>query len=205
MSRIICISREYGSGGHEAAEKAAAILNVPCLDKQLLEQSVSESGLPRKLLDEAEERTTNPFLYTSVYHGSNREFYGMSPGDIVFELEKRHILEQAAKGDCIVVGRCAEEFLKTNGHLVVSVFITAPFEYRVKRKQREQGTDTRKTELLVRRVDKQRRAYYEYHSGKDWGQPYNYDVCLNSASMGIDRIAAVIAESFGKIIKEGAK
>ncbi|MFR1842382.1 MAG: AAA family ATPase [Oscillospiraceae bacterium] len=137
MNRIICISREYGSGGHEIAEKAAGMLEIPCLDKQLMEQAISLSGLPQELLKEAEEKLTNPFLYMSVYHGNRREFYGMSPGDIVFELEKRHIIKQANNGDCIIVGRCAEEVLKDLGHLVVNVFITAPLSYRVQRIQRE--------------------------------------------------------------------
>lgn len=204
MSRVICISREYGSGGHEVAEKAAALLNIPCLDKQLMEQAISHSGLPQKLLKEAEERVTNPFLFTTIYDGSQREFYGMAPGDIVFELEKRHILEQANQGDCIIVGRCAEMILKDTNHLVVNVFITAPFNYRVQRKQDEfKEMDQRRLEAYIRRVDKQRKAYYEYHTGKDWGQTFNYDVCLNSASMGIDRIANLIADSFGKITKEG--
>lgn len=68
MSRIICISREYGSGGHEVTERAAQLLGIPCLDKQLMEQAISFSGLPQELLKEAEEKLTNPFLYTSVYH-----------------------------------------------------------------------------------------------------------------------------------------
>lgn len=203
MNRIICISREYGSGGHEIAEKAAGMLEIPCLDKQLMEQAISLSGLPQELLKEAEEKLTNPFLYTSVYHGNRREFYGMSPGDIVFELEKRHIIEQANKGDCIIVGRCAEEVLKDSGHLVVNVFITAPLSYRVQRIQREfPNMIQKKLEALVRQKDKQRKAYYEYHTSKDWGVPYNYDVCLNSASIGTDRIVRLIAESFGKITKE---
>lgn len=56
MNRIICISREYGSGGHEIAEKAAGMLEIPCLDKQLMEQAISLSGLPQELLKEAEEK-----------------------------------------------------------------------------------------------------------------------------------------------------
>ena len=127
----------------------------------------------------------------------------MSPGDIVFELEKRHIIEQANNGDCIIVGRCAEEVLKDSGHLVVNVFITAPLSYRVQRIQREfPNMIQKKLEALVRQKDKQRKAYYEYHTSKDWGVPYNYDVCLNSASIGTDRIVRLIAESFGKITKE---
>lgn len=203
MSRIICISREYGSGGHEIAEKAAALLGIPCLDKQLMERIISSGSLPRELLNEVEEKVTNPFLYTSVYHGSKKEFYGMAPSDIVFELQKRHIIEQADKGDCIIVGRCAEAVLKNTGHLVVNVFITAPLSYRIQRIQQEMpDMDRRRIEVRVRQMDKRRKAYYEYHTGSDWGLPYNYDVCLNSASMGTERIAVLIAESFEKIIRK---
>ena len=154
-------------------------------------------------------------FYTSVYEGKRREFYGMAPGDIVFELEKQYILEQAKRGDCIIVGRCAEEILKDTGHFVVNVFVTAPFSYRLERKRRELGKRDRwnpgekrkymNLEAEIHKVDKRRRAYYEYHTGKDWGQPHNYDVCLNSATMGIDRIARLIAESFEKLTKGESK
>lgn len=203
MNRIICISREYGSGGHEAAKRIASLLDIPCLDKQLMECVIQTSGLPKEILEKAEEKARNPFLYTSVYAGDNLELYGMAPSEIVYELERRYILEQAEKGDCVIVGRCAEEILKGTGHQVASIFITAPFEFRAGRKQKEfPGMDSKKLEAKIRKVDRQRKSYYEYHTGKDWGIPYHYDACLNSASIGIGRIADLIAESFGKM-KEG--
>lgn len=79
MSRIICISREYGSGGHETAKRTAGLLDIPCLDKQLMECAIQTSGLPKEILEKAEEKARNPFLYTSVYAGDNLELYGMAP------------------------------------------------------------------------------------------------------------------------------
>lgn len=203
MSRIICISREYGSGGHEVATRVAKLLDIPCLDKQLMENAIRASGLPKKVLEQAEEKVKNPFLYTSVYEGDDLELYGMAPNEIVYELERRYILKQAEAGDCIIVGRCAEEILKDTRHQVVRIFITAPFEFRVKRKQQEyRGLDSKKVEANIRKVDKQRKSYYEYHTGKDWGLPYRYDACLNTESMVIERIVDLIVESFEKMMEE---
>ncbi len=203
MSRIISISREYGSGGHEVAMRAAKTLGIPCLDKQLMELAMKTSGLSKKILEKAEEKVKNPFLYTSVYEGDDLKLYGMAPNEIVYELERRYILEQADAGDCIIVGRCAEEILKNTEHQVVSIFITAPFEFRVDRKQKEYfGMERKKVEAIVRKVDRQRKSYYEYHTGKDWGLPSNYDACLNTEVVGIERSSDLIVESFEKM-KEG--
>lgn len=199
MSRIICISREYGSGGHEVAMRTADLLKIPCLDKQLMECAIRSSGLPKEIFEKAEEKVKNPFLYTSIYAGDNLELYGMAPNEIVYELERRYILEQAEAGDCVIVGRCAEEILKNTKHQVVSIFITAPFEFRSERKQKEyEDLDSRKVEAKIRKVDRQRKAYFEYHTGKDWGVPHNYDICLNSGVIGISKTAVLIAEFFEK-------
>lgn len=139
MSRIISISREYGSGGHEVAMRAAKTLGIPCLDKQLMELAMKTSGLSKKILEKAEEKVKNPFLYTSVYEGDDLKLYGM---------------------------------------------------------------DRKKVEAIVRKVDRQRKSYYEYHTGKDWGLPSNYDACLNTAVVGIERSSDLIVESFEKM-KEG--
>lgn len=203
MSKIICISREYGSGGHEIAVKVAKRLGVPCLDKEMIAHAIEKSGLPEGMLAQVDERKRNAFLFTSVYEGKDREFYGMALNDILYELQKRFIRKEADRGDCIIVGRCAEEILKETDHAVVNIFITAPVSYRINRKMEEAQTADRKaTEKQVRGTDKQRRAYYEYHTGKDWGVPYNYDVCLNSASMGIDRVVDLIAEAYEKLNRE---
>ncbi len=206
MSKVICISREYGSGGHEIATKVAERLNIPCIDKEMMEQIMIDSDLPEKMLVAADEKRKSPLRYTSVYEGKYKEFYGMAPNDILFELQKRYIREEAEKGDCVIVGRCAEEILKDMHHLVVNIFITAPVEWRVRRKMEEAGTQDRKRiEKEIKKVDKHRLSYYEYHTGKDWGIPHNYDVCLNSASMGIDRIVNLITESFETIDREADK
>lgn len=203
MSKIICISREYGSGGHEIAARVANRLGIPCLDKEIIANAIKKSGLPEEMLASADEKKRNAFLFTSVYEGKEREFYGMALNDILYELQKRFIRKEADKGDCIIVGRCAEEILKNTDHIVVNIFVTAPVSYRINRKMEETQTSDRKmTEKILRGTDKQRRAYYEYHTGKDWGIPHNYDVCLNSASMGIDRVVDLILEAYEKLNRE---
>ena len=99
MSRVICISREYGSGGHDVGVAVAKKLGIPCLDRELMERVIVESGISKDLLEKAEETKKNTFLFTSVYEGTEREFYGMSPDEIVYELEKRYILEYVCQND----------------------------------------------------------------------------------------------------------
>lgn len=109
------------------------------------------------------------------------------------------ILEQAQKGSCIFVGRCADQVLRQNDVEHISLFVAAPFEKRVERKCALTGMDAKAMSSLIKKTDAQRRDYYNHHTGRSWGSISNYDVCINSASLGIDRTALALTEFCRKL------
>lgn len=122
---IICISRQYGSGGREIGEAVAKKLGIPCYDKCLIQKAAQEAGLSETAVAEYDEKgedfgiavSGNPFADTAAL---GEAFY--SEEARVFEAERRVILELAEKGDCVIIGRCASAILRAAGYRPLSVF-----------------------------------------------------------------------------------
>ncbi|MDO4554350.1 MAG: cytidylate kinase-like family protein [Lachnospiraceae bacterium] len=184
---IICIGREFGSGGYEIGKRLASSFDIPCYDRELIEHVMERSSVDAGKLEKADEKKANPWIHSVYYESENKDLRGLSANDIVFRMQSEVIVELAKKGDCIFIGRCADEILHRAGIERLSIFVTAPFEDRVKRKSRLLNIDEKSAASLVRKSDKHRRAYYDYYAEKSWGKPHNYDICINSSTLGIYR------------------
>lgn len=183
MRKVICIGRQYGSGGHKLAHTLAERLNIPYYDKKILEDAIIKSGMNAEILHNAEERLPNPLLHTIYYDGNSNDYYGKSANEILYMAQKSMILEYAEKSDCLIVGRCADAILKENtNYTVKSIFVSAPMSYRIASTMKNDNTDEKNAAAIIRKSDKRRSAYYSYHTGKDWGKASDYDFCINTAT-----------------------
>lgn len=189
MKKIICIGRQYGSGGHKLARILAERLNISYYDKKIFEDAIVKSGLKAKLLKNVEERLPNPLLHSIYYEGNSNDYYGKSANEILYMAQKSMILEYAEKSDCVIVGRCADFILKENaGHTVKSIFAAASMSYRIASTMKNENTDEKNAAAIIRKADKRRSAYYSYHTGKDWGKASDYDFCINTATNNWENI-----------------
>ena len=188
---IICIAREYGSGGHDIGKRLAANLNIPYYDRKLID-AAEDIGLKRSILEKADEAKANPLLNTPQYNVSEIRFRGLSANDIVYQLQSEWIYETANKGSCVIVGRCGDYVLEQTGVPHLSIFITAPFDDRVSREMKRHQLIEKDAVALVKKMDKQRRSYYNYYTDRTWGDPHNYDLCINSTTFGIERAAKLL-------------
>lgn len=193
---IYTIGREFGSGGHEIGADVARWLGIPLYDKEFIEAAESASGLKSEILEQADEKKENSWLYT-VHYNTAEDFRGMSANEILFRIQSRLVLEYASGSDCVIVGRCADHILDNAGIKHLSVFIAAPLEERIKRISNIRALTNKEAAALISRTDKQRKSYYEYYTGRSWGKPCGYDICFNSASFGIERTAEIIANFRG--------
>ncbi len=189
----ICIGREFGSGGHEIAEKLAKRMGMGFYDQELVESAMERSMLSMEKLQKADERRTNPFLHDVHYNMEDRELRGLSTNDILFKVQSKIVLELAQE-ESVFVGRCADYILKQNNIPCISLFIAAPFEERVQRKMKLLGLDEKSASALVRKTDKERKNYYNYYTGGGWGRPHNYNICVNSSVMGIEKTVDMLAK-----------
>lgn len=180
---IICLGREFGSGGHEIGKQLSEILDVPFYDRQLVDMVIQRSELISDAIEKADEKKANSFLYRVWYETIDTDLRGLSANDILFKLQSEAIIEFAQSGKGVFVGRCADYVLSQAGVPHISMFISAPFLKRVERKMKLLHMDEKSVTALVRKTDKQRKAYYNYYTGGNWGKPDNYDFCVNSSSL----------------------
>ncbi len=191
MDTVITIGRQFGSGGHEIAEKLAESLSVKFYDKDLLKRAAKESGICPELFENNDEKPTSSFLYNLV---SDPYSFGVTSPYVEMPLSHKVFLAQfdtikkiASEGPCVIVGRCADYALSEHPN-TISVFINAPLEDRIERirpKYPDIKDDDKLRDLIIK-ADKSRANYYNYYSSKKWGRAYTYDLCINSSLLGID-------------------
>ena len=195
--RIVTISRTYGSGGRIIGQRLAEDMGVPFYDKALIDRIAEESGFSKDMIEKAELKAKNSFLYTlATSLGGNGEagIDGLSLNDKFFLAQVKVIREIAEEGPCVIVGRCADYVLKDK-HDATKIFICAEMENRIKRAVEEYGMDPSKAEAEIKKIDKARTNYYNHHTGRKWGDVLNYHLTLDSGYIGVDETVSLI-ESF---------
>ena len=191
---VIALGRQFGSGGREIGRKLSDALGFAYYDRELLTMAAQRAEVREELFADKDEKAANPWLFKGFYEGGPKVQQGQSAEDVLFQIQREIILELAEKGDCIIVGRCADDILEKAGTLCLSLFICAPLDWRVHHRMELEQLDERAAQTLVEKTDKQREKYYAHYTGRPWGLPENYDLCINSARLGIDRTAALLAE-----------
>jgi cytidylate kinase len=202
---IISIGRQLGSGGKEIAEKLGERLNIKVYDKALLEVAAKESGLDTTVFETADEQEHNSF-FSGLFsiHGSMGDYMPTGScieNDKLFEIQSETIRGLAERESCIIVGRCAEYVLRDHPGMV-SVFITANNEDRIRRVMKTDNLEREKAIDFIEKGDKRRRSYHDYYATTQWGEARCYDICINSSKLGIegavDLLQAYISNHFAK-------
>lgn len=195
---IITISRQFGSGGREIGQLMAQRLGIPFYDKELIAMAAKESGMHEEVFENADELATSSLLYSlslSAGAGAARGMPagGLPLGDRVYLAQTAVIREIAAKGPCVIVGRCADNVLAGDPRCI-HVFIHASLPERVKRAVAEYDVPAAKAESIVQKTDKRRATYHDYYSSTRWGAAESYHVCLDSGLLGTTGSADVLCE-----------
>ena len=192
-TKIITISREFGSGGRSIGREVAKRLGIPFYDKELVDQIALESGFAPTFVEEHGEHapTRSRFSYAFSHQGVPGVMNGMSTADFLWSIQCNVIMQLAEKGPCVIVGRNADYILKDRKDCL-DVFIHADMEYRADRIVRLYGESEKSPETRLHEKDKRRMINYEHYTGRTWGQAHNYDLCLNSGTLGIDACVDLI-------------
>ena len=195
---IITIASQYGSGGHDIGEKLAEELKIPFYDKELLERAAKDSGFCQEIFENYDEKPTNSFLYSLVMDTysmghSTAAFAEMPLNHKIFLAQFNAIKDIAKEGPCVIVGRCADYAL-ADFQNVVNVYLYADMQSRIARIARRHDVTDAKAKDLIQKTDKGRASYYNYYTNKKWGEATGYDLCLNTASLGIDGSIHMIRE-----------
>lgn len=189
--RIITINRMFGSNGRIIGKALADKMGIGFYDKELIEIAANEKKIPFSTLAEVDEKKPNPWTFPVDNEIQiSPDHYTVPMNDVLYELQRDIILSLSDKESCVIVGRCANNIL---GNRALKVFIYAPFETRVKTIMERLGREEKSARKLVKRMDKERRAYYEFFTDERWLDMEQYDLCIDSSRFSEEQITRLIA------------
>lgn len=195
---IITIARQYGSGGREIGERVAELLGIPNYDKEFVTMAAEkESALDPRALEKVDERATSSLLYTLAMGSNLFHSPHISPAlplnDRLFAIQCSIIRSLAEEKSCVMIGRCADYVLREHPDRL-SVFIYADLDTRKKRVAERHGIKESEAIDIINKTDRRRASYYNFYTGNKWGKYDNYHIAINSAVLGIEGTARLIAD-----------
>lgn len=195
MKKIITISRQFGSGGRSVGRLVAEKLGIPFYDKELVEHIALESGFAPTFVEEHGEHSPGKTLFSYAFapQGVPGVMNGLSTADFLWNIQCSAILQLAEKGPCVIVGRNADYILKDRKDCF-HAFIHADMDFRADRIVRLYGESEKSPQARLQEKDKRRSINYQHYTGKTWGAAENYDICLNTASIGVEQAAQIIVD-----------
>lgn len=196
---VITIARGFGSGGKDIGTRLGKELGIPCYDRQILTMASDQSGIDESVFVETDEKLRGKYIanflrkmpVTGILEPWEKDFVS----DInVFNLQAEIIRSLARTQSCIIIGKCADDILREYKN-VISVYIEAPRSACVESIQEKMHVSAERAHQLIRSTDKYRAKYYSYYSGgKDWTNPTNYDLVLNSDRIGRENCVKLIKD-----------
>lgn len=182
---IITISREYGSGGRYIGKLVAEKLGIKLYDNEFVLKMAEDTGLSAKYIEDNEQKRNILDNFNNGY------YYGLNNSDELFIKESELIKEIANKESCVIIGRCADFILKDRKN-VLKVFVSSSMDDKIKRATSFYELDKSKAEKEINRINKLRANHYKYYTEKEWNNPSNYDICINSDTIGIENAVELI-------------
>lgn len=185
---MISISREFGSGGHEIAEKIAKDMELNLYDRNILEEIAKEKDTKLEHLEKIDEKPRNLLLSRRVQGYSN------SMEENLAEMQFEYLRQKADSGESfVVVGRCSETVLKGREGLY-TIFVTGDREAKIEHTMKKFNLTEKEAVAKIDRHDKSRRRYHNYYSDFKWGDSRNYDICINASRLGVEGTAELLED-----------
>src|SRR5215475_15029741 len=184
--RIITIEREYGSGAAKIAQRLADQIGWKLWDELLTSEIARLAECDRSQVEQREERM-DPLYYRllkSILRGSfegslNVHRLNLLDADSIFRVTKRVVEEAALTGDCVIVGRGSQHFLRDRED-TLRIFLYAPKHEKMRRLTAD-GVSPSEVEGLVDTVDSERGAFIQRYFQIEWPDRHAYHAFLNTA------------------------
>lgn len=192
---VITIARTFGSGGRIIGEKVATLLGIPFYDRKLIQITAEKSGFHAAVVEHMQTKKPASLLYT--LSGAAMD---VPLQDQVFFAQASVIRELAEEGPCVIVGGCADSLLEEKAK-ILKVFIHAPLEERAERSRDVYKAEAKDYKDYVKKMDKKRKAYYDYFAHRTWGKAEHYHLSIDS-SIGLDMAADLIMRTARQMAEE---
>ncbi len=193
---IISVGRQLGSGGRIIAKMLAEEFGCKFYDREVLNLAAKESGFCEEFFEKNDERKgfLDQIFHMHVPFISDSSFYdnGLSQENL-FRLQSDAIRKAATESPCVFVGRCADYVLREHRNMV-TVFVTADIDERIKNVCHRLNCSPDEARKLIESREDTRSSYYNYYTGKRWGDSSSYDLCVNSSLLGLEGTKEFIAD-----------
>ena len=193
---IITIEREYASGGTQVGKLTGEALGIPVYGREILEMAAREGGTTPDYIEHLEETDTNSLLYSLVAMANTArgQLPQISKTDQLNLLEGQIIGRLAQQGPCVIVGRCAGWVLRERKD-VLSVFIHAGRQERLRRAVEEYGISEEQAAAVLHQFDHRRSNFYHANTGLTWREREGYHMVLDSGLLGVERCAKILVSA----------
>lgn len=207
---IITIGRQFGSGGRELGRRLAESLQIAYYDQEILTKIAERTSLSEQYVHQVLEHRPAPLFPITI----GRSFYPHeSTTDMqahaVYAEQSNIIREMAEQSSCVIVGRCADYILREKD--IFRIFVYADMSSRMAR-CRTKGRDEKTADLSdkelkssIQKVDRHRASYYEFYTGRSWGDILNYDLCVNTTNTEIKRIVPYLTSMLSERVTKSGK
>lgn len=192
---IISVSREYGAGGHDIADRIAKHFGFKLYDSNILTEVAEAQNVDYENLQKYDEKPRNVLFARKVLNEYN------SNEDITANAEFEYLKSKAAEGESmVIVGRCSDAIFAGDKRLV-SVFVTGTKEKKVSHIMEKYGMSNKEAAEKCAHMDKQRKQYHDSHTESKWGETKYYDICINSSKLGLEETAKVLISYIEKYME----
>ena len=191
--KIITISREFGSGGRFIGEETAKKLGIAFYDREIIAKVADALGLSEKYVADRGEYAPSKNIFSYAFIG--RDINGNSIADQIYSHQQKIIKELAAKEPCVIVGRSADYILSGRDD-VLNVFIQGNKADKIVRIKEIYSKSDDEAAKMIKDTDKKRSVNYRYCTDQEWGSRKNYDIVLNSSTLGYDNCIDVISRLY---------
>lgn len=193
---IICVGRQLGSGGRIIAKQLAEDFGCKLYDKELLNLAAKESGFSERFFEQNDEQKgfLKSLFHMHAPHISDTSFYKSNfSQESLFQFQSDAIKKAAEEGSCVFVGRCADYVLRDQKN-VVNIFITANLSERIKAVMERHDCNAEEARKIINHKENARASYYNYYTGKKWGNAESYDFCINTSLLGLKRTEELVRD-----------
>ena len=187
---VITISREYGSGGRYIGKLVAKKLGIKLYDKEIITKLSESTGLSTEYIKTHEQKRN------ILDNLNNRYYYNLNNNDELF-IKESNLIKELAKEPCVIIGRCADYILKDKKN-VTKIFIYSDMKNKIKRATKYYKLKKDTAEKEINKINKLRSNHYKHYTGESWSNPENYDLCINSDTLGVEDTAELICKLINK-------
>ncbi len=192
-NKIILIDRQYGSGGREVGKMLAQKLDIPFYDGQMLLMAADRFGLNPGVMKEYDEKNVKSMIYMiAMYSDYGMEDTSKLLPQKIYNAMAQTIIRLANEGPCVIMGRCADYILSDRKDCLSLFIYASDMSFRINRAMTVDNVPEKEAAGYIKKRDKQRREYYNFHTDGRWGEATNYDLCLNTSSLGYETCVSIV-------------